>query len=123
MLGPDENDDKEVVLLGRVVRWLGDRVEWEADPKHRGKVLETFGMNEGTRALGCNGETNCKEEVGDEAEPGKEEATAYKGLAARLNFMSQDCPDLQFPLKPRSREMAKPKKGSWRSLRKVARYY
>ena len=26
MLGPDENDDKGVVLLGRVVRWLGDKV-------------------------------------------------------------------------------------------------
>ena len=23
MLGPEEKDDKEVVLLGRVVRWLG----------------------------------------------------------------------------------------------------
>ena len=122
MLGHEEKDDKEVVLLGRVVRWLGDKVEWEADPKHREKVLEYFGMDEGTRALGCNGDKDCKEEVGDEEELGKEESTVYRGLAARLNFMSQDCQDLQFPIKPCSREMAKPKKGSWRSLKKVARY-
>ena len=28
MLGPEEGDDKEAVLLGRAVRWLGDEVEW-----------------------------------------------------------------------------------------------
>ena len=47
MLGPEKKDAKEVVLLGWVVRWLGDKVEWEADPKHREKVLEyplAFGL-------------------------------------------------------------------------------
>ena len=52
----------------------------------------------------------------------REEAKVYRGLAARLNFMSQDCPDLQFPIKPCSREMAKPTRESWRHLKKVARY-
>ena len=33
ILGPDVGDDKEVVILGRVVRWLEDRIEYEADPK------------------------------------------------------------------------------------------
>jgi hypothetical protein len=122
MLGPDDEDDKEVILLGRIARWLEDKVEWEADPKHREKVLEYSGMDEGTRALNCNGEKNVKEEDGDEEELEKDAATVYRGLAARLNFMSQDCPDLQFPMKPRSREMAKPIGGSWRHLKKVGRY-
>ena len=93
MLGPDEKDDKEVILLGRRVRWMHDRIEWEADPNHRRKILEHFGMDEGTRALSCNGEKNGKEEEGDDEELSKEEAKIYRGLAARLNFMSQDCPD------------------------------
>ena len=46
MLGPDHEDDKEVILLGRRVRWLEDKVEWEADPNHRRKVLEHFGTME-----------------------------------------------------------------------------
>ena len=122
MLGPDEKDDKEVILLGRRVRWLHDRIEWEADPNHRRKVLEHFGMDDSTRALSCNEEKNMKEEEGDDEELSKEEAKIYRGLAARLNFMSQDCPDLQFPIKPCSREMARPTRGSWRHLKKVARY-
>ena len=39
VLGNDPGDDKEVVLSGRKIRWLGDRIEYEADPKHREKIL------------------------------------------------------------------------------------
>ena len=46
----------------------------------------------------------------------------FRGLAARLNFLSLDCPDLQFGSKPRARNMAKPKVGSWSSLKKIAGY-
>ena len=46
----------------------------------------------------------------------------YRGLAARLNFLSLDCPDLQFPSKSVAREMAKPTSGSWGILKKIARY-
>jgi hypothetical protein len=33
-MGPDPQDDKEVVILGRTVRWLEDRNEYEADDKY-----------------------------------------------------------------------------------------
>eukprot|EP00973_Karenia_brevis_P010916 1480035-Karenia_brevis.AAC.1 len=36
--------------------------------------------------------------------------------------MSLDCPDLQRPMKQSSRDMAKPTIGSWRILKRVARY-
>ena len=92
MLGPDEKDDKEVILLGRRVGWLEDRIEWEADPNHRRKILAHFGMDEGTRALNCNGEKNVKEEEGDEEELSKEEAKIYRGLAARFKFYESRLP-------------------------------
>jgi hypothetical protein len=50
------------------------------------------------------------------------ETTIYRGVAARLNFMSLDCPDLQFPIKQCSRDMAKPKRGSWKKVKRIARY-
>ena len=43
-------------------------------------------------------------------------------MAATLNYMSQDGPDLQFPIKEVTRQMAKPTAGSWKSVKKVARY-
>jgi hypothetical protein len=46
----------------------------------------------------------------------------FRGIVARLNYLSQDCPDLQFGIKASCREMANPTRGSWKSVKKVARY-
>ena len=54
-------------------------------------------------------------------ELGPEEATIFRGLAARINFLSLDNPDLQFPAKVCSEDMAKPSRGSWK-MKKVAWY-
>ena len=48
----------------------------------------------------------------------KEQAKEFRGLVARLNFMSQDSPDLQFTVKQVSREMSNPVVGSWKRLKK-----
>ena len=123
MLGPEEQDDKEVVILGRTVRWKDWGIEYEADPKHRKMILEHFGFDEGSRPLVYNGEKDWKPDEEWEQEPlGREEATTFRGLAARANFLSLDCPDLQFPVKDMSREMSKPTIGSWKRVKKVARY-
>ena len=53
---------------------------------------------------------------------GKAEAKEFRGLAARLNFMSLDCPDIQFPIEQSSRDMGSPTVGSWKNVKKVARY-
>ena len=122
MLGSDVKDDKEVTILGRIVRWGESGIEYEADPKHRKKILEYFGFEDNARRLSSNGEKSEKEEEWEFEDLGKEEATVYRGLAARLNYMSQDSPDLQFPIKSCSQEMSKPKRGSWKRIKKVARY-
>ena len=52
----------------------------------------------------------------------KDEATVFRGVAARANFLSLDCPDLQFPVQQMKSEMAKPMVGSWKRMKKIARY-
>ena len=64
-----------------------DMIEYEADPKHRDEVLQYFGMDEVTRALSCNGDEEEKEERGVDVD-------SYRRLAAWLNLVSQDSPDL-----------------------------
>ena len=123
MLGPDDCDSKEVSILGRLVRWTIDGIEYKADPKHRNMIMEYFGLNEQSKPLPCNGEKEWRtEEAWEEEELLNEEATVFRGLTARANFLSLDCPDLQFPVKEMSREMANPKQGSWKRLKKIARY-
>eukprot|EP00973_Karenia_brevis_P013871 1881496-Karenia_brevis.AAC.1 len=48
-LGPEEKDDEEVILLGRLVRSTLEGIEYEAGPKHRSIILEYFGLNERTK--------------------------------------------------------------------------
>ena len=122
ILGEDPEDDKEVTILGRIVRWTSNGSEFEADPKHRSLIMETFGFKEGSKGLVNNGEKDTREEVGDNEEMDKGEATEFRGVVARMNFLSQDCPDLQFPVKECSKQMARPTKGAWKSAKKIARY-
>ena len=82
------------MILGRTVTWTEEGLEWKADPKHRQMILDYFGFDEGTRPLTVNGDKDEEFEVGDDELLGKSEATAYRGLAARLNYLSQDCPNI-----------------------------
>eukprot|EP00973_Karenia_brevis_P066238 9206626-Karenia_brevis.AAC.1 len=82
--------------------------------------MEYFGFNEKTKPLTMNGDREDKVEEWKEEFLGKPEAKEFRGLAARLNFMSLDCPNLQFAIKHCSRDMANPKIVSWRALKKIA---
>ena len=121
ILGPEEKDSKEITILGRIVRWMVWGIEFEADPRHRKLVLEHFGFDEGSRELSVTGAAEEEEEGDDEVLVG-EEAREYRGITARLNYLAQDSPELQFPVKEICRGMAKPRRGDWKKLKRVARF-
>ena len=51
-----------------------------------------------------------------------EEARLFRGIAARLNYIGPDRPDVQFAVKEAPRLMSLPRKCDWRILRKIGRY-
>ena len=53
---------------------------------------------------------------------GKEEARLYRGVAARLNYIAPDRPDIGYAVKEAARSMSDPKEGDLRRLRKIGRY-
>jgi hypothetical protein len=119
-LGPGEKDAKVVDVLGRCIRCTEEGYEYEADKKHRKVIMETLGFQEKTKELSVNGRV--EEAHDDEAELQGSEATDFRALAARLNYLAQDSPDIQFPAKEICREMARPTEGSWRRLKVLARF-
>ena len=122
-LGPDDNDDKEVVILGRTVKWNHWGISWEADEKHRRLLVERFGYEERTKPLSSNGDpVNHQDEEWEKELVTKAEGTEFRAAAARLNFLSQDSPELMYPAKELSQEMANPVIGSWKRLKKIARF-
>ena len=67
-------------------------------------------------------EVNAEASDWEEAEMGQQDATKYRAIVARLNFLSQDRADLQFPSKECSRFMAKPQHKHWKELKRIGRY-
>ena len=80
-------------------------------------VLEKFGFEEGGKGLSHNGEKDDREEEWESEPMDKRESKEYRGMAARLNFLSLDCPDLQFPIKEAQRDMGNPTRGSWKRIK------
>ena len=123
ILGPDEEDDKEVVILGRTVQWCSWGISWEADKKHRKLLMEKFGYDEKTKPLTSNGDTELHQDDEEEQQlVTKSEATEFRGAVARVNFLSQDSPELMYPSKELSTEMANPVNGAWKRLKRNARF-
>ena len=99
-LGPDDRDDKEVVILGRSDKWCHWGICWEADAKHRKLLMETFGQDEKTKPLTSNGDTELHQDDEEEKEyVPRSEATEFRGAVARINFLSQGGPELMCPAK------------------------
>ena len=91
ILGPNEEDDKEVVILGRTVKWCHWGISWEADAKHRKLLIERFGYDEKTKPLTSNGDTKLHQDDEWEKEHvSRIEGTEFRGVVARVNFLSQD---------------------------------
>ena len=51
-----------------------------------------------------------------------EEATSFRALSARANYLAQDRPDIAFATKELCREFAKPSRRSYEKLKRVGRY-
>ena len=118
ILGPEQGDQKSIVVLGR--DWRADELWWEADPRHVERILQVCGVVSGNPSVVAG--VKLQEENGDEEELAGEDLTRYRSVVATANFISQDRPDVRFAVKELCREMAKPTCASWRKLKKLARY-
>jgi hypothetical protein len=83
-------------------------------------VLEALGFDEKSKGPSVNGRV---EGLVDElVELQVAECTPFRALAARLNYLSQDSPEVQFAAEEVRRDMARPSQSSWRKLKVLARF-
>ena len=82
-----------------------------------------FGMDGNIKILSKNGyDEEPEHEEQQEGELTAEECKAFRMLAARLNYMSQDNPWLQYPAKEICRNMAKPRMGDFGKIKRLVRF-
>ena len=103
------------------MEWKESGVEYQADPKHAKLIIKAMALNFGSRSV----ESLIEREMFDEEaekELNKEDASKFRQVAARLNYLAVDRPDLQFPTKEICRGMAKPQQKHLGMLKRIARY-
>ena len=93
--------------------------------KHQKLLLERIGLDGNAKALSVDGNwgdwvSTAGEDQDTDVFPG--EAKEFRAAVARLNYLGQDSPDVQFPAKVLSSEMVNPTTASWRRLEKVVRF-
>ena len=121
IFGPDFHDDKEIRILNRKLTWRGDHVTYEADDKHVSTIVKELGLNEDSKGLDVP--IDKESDDGDEGEPlAGNQAKAYRRLAATVNYLALDRPDVQFSASVLSRTMACPTTKGWAMLKRVGRY-
>ena len=121
-LGSGRKDVQEIDMLGRTIRYHDWGLTWQGDERHRKMLLEYFGLNGESKALTKNGYKEDETEGGMAEELGQAEASPYRMLAARLNYLSQDDPALQFSAKEACRRMAKPRERDFNKVKRLCRF-
>ena len=120
-IGPDVEDEKHIRILNRVVQWTDEGLEYEADQRHAEIIVNKLGLEMNSKGVSTPG---CKRECdpSEENELDTKDATTYRALVARGNYLSQDRSDIQFAVKELCRSMSNPTEGDWTALKRLGRY-
>ena len=109
-VGPNEQDGevKEARILNRVIRVTDQGWAYEADQRHADLIIqETGAASKGTLSH-PGGEKRMLEEEAASKELVGAEASRFRAVAARANYLPADRPDIQHSVKRRCA-------GGWRN--------
>ena len=120
-LGPEAKDDKSIRILNRILEWTAEGLNYEADQRHAEIIVEQLGLSEKKASISTPGIKVKTDEDSDEL-LNPSQASMYRGMVARANFLASDRVDIQFAVKELAKDMANPKLSSWAALERLGRY-
>ncbi len=122
-LGPAADDQKEMVLLNRIVRWIDNvGLEIEADPRQGERLVAQLGLD-GANALTTPGvKATVAELEGDEAIL-DQRSYIYRAATARSNYITPDRPECHYSTKECCRNMSVPTELGMKALKIMGRLF
>ena len=112
---------QEARLLNRTITWDNQGILWEADTRHVDIVLQQTGVtNSVTTPLVKEKASEIDNE--EDTELDREGAEAYRSMAMRIGYLSQDRPDLQRVTRELAKGLQKPTTRHLTMLKRAARY-
>ena len=109
------------MVLNRVVRWTDEGIQYEADPRQVERLVADCGLEQ-SRSVATPGVKASFQELEEDKELEVGLHSAFRGAAARGNYVSQDRVDAQLACKEVCRWMSKPSVRSWQALKRLCRY-
>ena len=120
-IGPGPEDAKEARALNRIVRWRDNCIGYECDPRQVEEPVAECGM-EGSKSVVTPGIKQTFKDLEQSEDLPQRLHTAFRGAAARANYLAADRLDAQFSCKEICRWMSKPSMMSWLALKRLCRY-
>ena len=117
-----DGEVREARILNRVIRITPEGWEYEADQRHADPIIRETGASCKGTLSHQGGDKKTLEEEGVSKELVGAEATRFRAVAARANYLSADRPDIQYSVNEVCRRMAKPVEGDWQKLTRLGRY-
>ena len=113
--------DKEAKYLNRQVGWTDVGIGIEGDPKHYALISKEWGMEQCSPAdTPVSKDSWSKIGNGEKLEPTA--ASHVRRTIARINYLSQDRPDLAVAARIASQHMSEPYEGTVQFIKRVIRY-
>jgi hypothetical protein len=124
ILGDEPNDDKEIVILGRTLKWGDGAITYQADDRHAKVICEAMGVKGDSKGLTSPIVKSSVEEIQEAGGEPLDTAstTEFRSVGARANYLAMDRSDIQFAAKEICRDMSSPTQMSIGKLKRLARY-
>ena len=111
VIGTGEGESVEGKVLNRVIRVSSEGWEYEPDQRHAEIIIAELGLND-AKAVASAGDDEHKWEEQENAAPlSGQQSSRFRSIAARVNYLSADRPDLMYSAKEACRQMAHPTEG------------
>lgn len=118
MLGPDQHDVQDVMILNRLVHYGEYETTIEADPRHVQILIKELNLAEAksTPTPGVKRTDTESERLNPI------ECSRYRSLVMRGCYLSLDRPDIAYSCKELARSMGTPTQADWNGLKRLARF-
>ena len=121
-IGRGDGEVTEARVLSRIIRATDEGWEYEADQRHAELIIKEMNLSEAKGVKGPAEDEKDWERADNEILMPARDASAFRGLAARANYLALDRADIQYAAKELCRGVAQPTRGHMKKLRRLARY-
>ena len=119
LLGPDEGDVQDAMILNRLVHYGATETTYEADPRHVQILVNELGLQDAKPAP----TPGVRRSDSEATEPLSEyDMRRFRSLVMRCNFLSLDRPDVAYASKELARAMSTATNQDWNGLKRLVRY-